>query len=221
MKNGINAFDKKNYLGAFAPPYAVINDQSFLKTLEDRDWRSGVAEAIKVALVKDRCFFEWLEAHAFALANRQMKPMAELVRRCAELHMIHIAGGDPFEMGSSRPLDFGHWTAHKLEQLTQYELRHGEAVAMGIALDTLYSRMKGLLDPDAAGRVLSLLDNLGFVLHVPALEEGAALLQGLREFQEHLGGELTIMLLEAIGRGVEVHHMDEPLILRGIKNSIF
>ncbi|MEM9008838.1 MAG: 3-dehydroquinate synthase, partial [Cyanobacteria bacterium P01_F01_bin.86] len=140
VKNSVNAYGKKNFLGTFAPPYAVLNDATFLTTLDDRDWRAGMAEALKVALIKDAAFFEAIEANAAAIANRDLAAMQSAIYRCAELHMNHIAGnGDPFEMGSSRPLDFGHWAAHRLEHLTHYELRHGEAVAIGIALDSTYS----------------------------------------------------------------------------------
>jgi 3-dehydroquinate synthase len=215
VKNSINYFGKKNYLGTFAPPFAVINDFTFLHTLDDRDWRSGISEAIKVALIKDAAFFEQLEQDAEALANREMPPMQRQIYRCAEMHMEHISGGDPFEMGSSRPLDFGHWAAHKLEQLTNYELRHGEAVAIGIALDTAYSQMKGMLSEAEAQRVMKLFKTLGFNLYVPELEK-EEVIRGLQEFQEHLGGELTIMLLEKIGKGVEVHEMDIDLIRKAI-----
>lgn len=215
VKNGINAYSKKNYLGTFAPPHAVINDITFLRTLDDRDWRAGMAEAVKVALIKDPNFFQWLEAHATELAARKLAPMVDLIYRCAELHMEHIAGGDPFEMGSARPLDFGHWAAHKLEHLTDYAMRHGEAVAVGIALDTVYSTLKGLLPPEGLTRVLQLLNSLGFATYVPALEQ-PALLNGLQEFREHLGGKLTITLLEQIGRGMEVHEMDNHLVTQAI-----
>ncbi|MBB3063278.1 3-dehydroquinate synthase [Microbulbifer rhizosphaerae] len=215
VKNGINAFGKKNYLGTFAPPYAVINDTTFLQTLDDRDWRAGMAEAVKVALVKDAAFFQWMEVNAKRLAARELEPMVELIYRCAELHMQHIAGGDPFEMGSSRPLDFGHWAAHKLEHLTRYEMRHGEAVAVGIALDTTYSALKGHLHPEGVTRVLNLLTALGFDTYVPALEQ-PDLLNGLQEFHEHLGGKLTITLQEEIGRGFEVHEMDTALVTEAI-----
>ena len=80
-------------------------------------------------------------------------------------------GGDPFETGSARPLDFGHWAAHRLETLTHYHLRHGEAVAIGIALDTRYSVLAGLLEQAAEERVRFLLDHLGFRLWHPALEK--------------------------------------------------
>jgi 3-dehydroquinate synthase len=216
VKNSINAFGKKNFLGTFAPPFAVLNDFSFLTTLSDRDWRSGVAEAVKVALIRDAEFFNFIQQSSALLTRRDMETMRQVVYRCAELHLKHIAsGGDPFEMGSARPLDFGHWAAHKLEQLTNHRLRHGEAVAIGIALDVVYSSLQGLLSERHAERILDVLSRLGFTLHVPELES-EQLLDGLHEFREHLGGELTITLLEAVGRGVEVHEMDPRAITESV-----
>ncbi|MFD2202618.1 3-dehydroquinate synthase [Shivajiella indica] len=220
VKNGINAYGKKNYLGTFSPPFAVINDFNFLTTLDDRDWRSGISEAIKVALIKDLVFFEWLEKHAIELGDRQMAPMQELIVRCAQMHMDHIAGKDPFESGSARPLDFGHWAAHKLEHLSNYEYRHGEAVAIGIALDSTYSFLKGMISQKDLDRIIHLIQSLGFKVFVPELS-GEALLKGLEEFREHLGGELTITLLEKLGKGVEVHEMDKELILKSIEHLKF
>lgn len=224
VKNGINAFGRKNFLGTFHPPFAVLNDCDFLTTLSTRDWRSGISEAIKVALIKDRLFFEFLEAQAGRLARREMRPMQEVIVRSAELHLRHIAAhGDPFELGSSRPLDFGHWSAHKLEQLTHYRIRHGEAVAVGIALDTTYSYLAGYLSGSDWERVLRLLSAIGFTLYLPELEahldrreDLRCLLNGLTEFREHLGGALTIMLLRKIGEGIEVNRIDEALFVESI-----
>ncbi len=224
VKNSVNAYGKKNFLGTFAPPYAVLNDTRFLTTLSYRDWMSGVSEAIKVALLKDPAFFEYMEEHAAALVSRDMPSMEHVIYRCAELHLQHIAtSGDAFEMGSSRPLDFGHWSAHKLEQLSEYRLRHGEAVAIGIALDSTYSFLQGMLPEEDWHRILRLIHNLGLPLYSPELDEHLAqptnpmcVLAGLQEFREHLGGRLTIMLLEAIGRGVEVHHMATDALIDSI-----
>jgi 3-dehydroquinate synthase len=218
VKNGVNYRGKKNFLGTFAPPVAVFNDSQFLNTLDDRDWRAGISEAIKVALIKDHTFFAWIEDNAQALARRDMDAMQYLIHRCAEMHMQHIAGGDPFEMGSSRPLDFGHWSAHKLEQLTNFELRHGEAVAIGIALDTLYSNQLGWLNDADTNRVLTTLRTLGFTLYQPMLDadNSAGILKGLSEFREHLGGQLTIMLLQGLGQGVEVHEINAD----GVRQAI-
>ena len=149
--------------------------------------------------------------------------MQQMIKRCAELHMQQIAsGGDPFETGSARPLDYGHWSAHKLETMTRYHLRHGEAVAIGLALDTHYSVRCGLLPSGDDERVCFLLEHLGFRLWHPALEIKNAngipqVLDGLADFREHLGGKLTITLLEAIGRGIDVHTMDDTLVIEGIQ----
>ena len=215
VKNGINYFDKKNFLGTFAPPVAVFNDDTFLTTLSDRDWRSGISEAIKVALIKDQEFFEWIEYNMVELGQRDLTVMNLLIWRCAKLHLEHISGADPFESGSSRPLDFGHWSAHKLEYLTNFEIRHGEAVAMGIALDTVYSHLSGRLSASDCQRIIQLLQQLGFKITHPLLQVDGAdspILLGLQEFREHLGGELTIMLLNEIGEGEEVHEIDNEIL---------
>ena len=222
VKNGINAFGKKNFIGTFTPPFAVVNDFEMLQSLSERDKRAGYVEAVKVALIRNREFFEAIEAAARKLAAFEPEAMQQLIYRCAELHLNHIAGaGDPFEFGSSRPLDFGHWAAHKLEQLSEYKIRHGEAVAVGIALDVIYSRSLGFLDAASAERVLRLLENLGFELYTNELlhtdaDHSLLVLNGLEEFREHLGGELAITLLKAIGEGFEVHELRLPQVIEAI-----
>jgi 3-dehydroquinate synthase len=222
VKNGINAFGKKNFVGTFAPPFAVINDFNLLATLEPRDKRAGYAEAVKIACIRDRAFFGEIERTADPLAAFEPAAMRRLIRRCAELHLDHIAtSGDPFESGSARPLDFGHWSAHKLEQLSGFQIGHGEAVAIGIALDVTYSRNTGLLDAPSAERILKLLERLGFKLFADELLGADArdhlhILSGLEEFREHLGGELTITLLKQIGCGADIHVVNTPKIIEAI-----
>jgi 3-dehydroquinate synthase len=222
VKNGINAFGKKNFIGTFSPPFAVINDFHLLESLMPRDKRAGFVEAVKVALIRDAAFFAEIEGLTEKLCAFEPAAMQRLIFRCAELHLDHIAtSGDPFESGSARPLDFGHWAAHKLEQLSEYRLRHGEAVAIGIALDTIYSRATGLLDAASAERVLILLEGLGFELFAGELLHADAqgslhVIAGLEEFREHLGGELTITLLNGIGKGVEAHDMQVPVVVNAI-----
>jgi 3-dehydroquinate synthase len=224
VKNGVNGFGTKNYFGTFAPPFAVINDASFLSTLDTRDWLGGLSEAVKAALIKDAAFFADLEQRAAALVARNDAVMAEVVQRSATLHLHHIAnGGDPFEMGSSRPLDFGHWAAHRLEDLTGHQLRHGEAVAVGVALDSTYSCLAGFLAEDDWRRIIDLLLALRLKVYVPELsghldepDHPRGVLRGLREFREHLGGRLTVILLEAIGEGVDVHDIRPEVMIRSI-----
>lgn len=222
VKNAVNQFGLKNLIGTFAPPWAIINDSSFIDMLPAREKRAGMAEAVKVALIRDGKFFDWLEAHAGELARFSRPHLDYLIKGSAELHMRQIRlGGDPFEMGSARPLDFGHWSAHKLEQLTRNEVNHGEAVAIGVALDTRYSVLSGRLAAGEDERVADLLERLGFVLWHDKLRQCDShgrplLLKGITDFQEHLGGELTVTLLAGIGRGVDVHEMNEKIVGKSI-----
>ena len=218
VKNGVNFLGKKNFLGTFSPPVAVFNDSTFLNSLSERDWRSGISEAVKVALIKDLPFFEWLEINALPMAKREMEVMQEQIFRSAALHTNHISSGDPFEMGSARPLDFGHWAAHKLEYLTNFEIRHGEAVAIGIALDSIYSQLLGLISQEEVNRIITLLKNLGFTLYHEKLGENDKLnlWEGLNEFREHLGGQLTITILEKLGKGREIHEVNFELMKQAV-----
>lgn len=219
VKNGINLGGKKNFIGTFVPPFAVFNDSEFLKTLDNKNWMSGVSEAIKVGLIKDYAFFEWIEKHADALVERSQPEMGELIFRCAEIHLQHIRSGDPFESGSSRPLDFGHWSAHKLEQLNDFDLLHGEAVAIGIALDAVYSHKIGNLTLDEAKRVVDLFIRLKLPIdntHMRASTTANPLLLGLDEFREHLGGRLCITLLEKLGVGKEYHEIHTDKLMESI-----
>ena len=221
VKNGINAFGIKNLIGTFSPPFAVINDFDFIETLNNRDKVAGMAESVKVALLRDQHFFGWLEEKAINLCNFESDAMTYLIRRGAELHLEQIGGGgDPFECGNARPLDYGHWAAHKLESLSKNEIRHGEAVAIGLALDTRYSFQKGLLSEGSSQRVFRLLERLGFSLWSEYLDllcnDQPMVFQGLKEFREHLGGVLCITMLVEIGREIEVHEIDEAEMLRAL-----
>lgn len=226
VKNGINSDGIKNLLGCFTVPYAVINDRQLLTTLPKRDFRAGFAEAVKVALIRDARFFNWIDANAERLDRRDEQAAQYLIKRCAELHLNQIChGGDPFETGSARPLDYGHWSAHKLETLSHHQLSHGEAVAIGMALDTLYAVEAGLLATEKAERIIRLLQQLGFELWHPALlyetaAAGNALLAGLEEFRQHLGGRLCITLLTDIGQTIEVNSVNTELLLVA-RNKLF
>ena len=215
VKNGVNYFGKKNWVGTFAVPDAVVNDFSFLRGLPSNQKRAGFIEAVKVALIRDRSFFEQIEERADELAAFKMDAMEQVIRKSAALHLDHIASsGDPFEKGSARPLDFGHWVAHKLEQLSNFRIGHGDAVAIGLAVDLLYSARIGLVKEATAYRAIDLIEQLGFstydaILHDVDKNDMSVVLKGLDEFREHLGGELTITLIQGIGEGVEVHAMDK------------
>ncbi len=218
VKNGVNLYQTKNWLGAFAVPWAVVNDAGLLESLPDRDFLAGFSEAVKVALLKDAALFETLCETAPSIRTRQLSACLPVIRRSAELHLEHITrGGDPFEMREARPLDFGHWSAHRLEAMSRFGLRHGEAVAIGVAVDTLYASKALGLAPADARRVLDCLSDLGFTLDHPQLADFDALLDGLEEFRQHLGGRLTLTMLRGIGNPVDVHEVDSGLLRRAIE----
>lgn len=223
VKNGIDYASGKNFIGTFAPPYAVINDTTLLTTLSEKDWRNGIAEAVKVAVIKDAAFLQWIQEHADALRMRDLETMETLVQRTAELHLLHIAyGGDPFEFGTARPLDFGHWSAHRLESLTCWQLSHGEAVGIGIALDMLYAALKGLVSNTEATRVIAVLQACGLKvwcdeLTLRATDGHLAVVEGLRQFREHLGGALCVTLPQGLGDKTEVYEIDESLLEQAVQ----
>ncbi|MFO7752033.1 MAG: 3-dehydroquinate synthase, partial [Desulfobacteraceae bacterium] len=143
VKNGINQYGQKNSIGTFSVPAAVICDFDFTDTLPFDHFIAGAAEAFKIALIRDSSFFSFLELNASLMKFRHTGTTEEMIRRCARLHLDHIAGcGDPFESGSARPLDYGHWSAHKMEVLSGHKLPHGQAVAIGLALDSFYAWQK-------------------------------------------------------------------------------
>ena len=187
-----------------------------------RDKRSGYAEAVKIACVRDATFFAEIERHAGLLVAFDAAAMQRLIHRCAELNLDHLAtSGDPFETGPTRPLDFGHWAAHKLEQLSRFRITHGEAVAIGMALDVIYSRASGLLAADSAARILNLLERLGFRLFTDELLNAddanrLTVLSGLEDYREHLGGELSITLLRDIGVPVAAHEINPSVMTAAV-----
>lgn len=222
VKTGVDAFGAKNFLGTFAPPFAVLNDLDFLLTLPARDRIAGIAEAFKVAMIKDRSFFNQLCRDAQHLRTGERVATERAIIRCARLHLDHIRrSGDPFESGSARPLDFGHWSAHQLETASRYSLRHGEAVAIGVALDACIAAERNLIPQSELNRLLQGLLQSGLAIWHPMLEATdkrgiPKVQQGLERFREHLGGELTITLPGPVGKRVEIHAISGAEIIRAI-----
>jgi 3-dehydroquinate synthase len=223
VKNALNFAGGKNLVGTFSPPFAVLNDFDVLRTLSDRDWIGGISEAFKVAIIRDAEFFRWLCGHAAELRRRDERAMEHLIRRCAELHLEHIrTSGDPFELGQARPLDFGHWSAHKLEAMSDYRVGHGQAVATGIALDSAYATAKGWIAEQEYAAIFKGLIESGFSfwhdeLDARAPDGSLEILQGLRDFQEHLGGELVLTFPKGIGSAVEASEIDPALVGKAIE----
>lgn len=220
VKNAVNWFGKKNWKGTFSVPWGVINDQHLLKTLPDREFLSGFSEVVKVSLLKSHEIFCQVERDADEIRKRMEPATTAAIHQSVLLHLKHITGGgDPFEMLEARPLDFGHWSAHRLEPLTDYHIRHGEAVAIGVAIDSLYSRNVLGFPAKDADRVLTCMKKLGLPVGHKLLSQPDTLLEGLEEFRQHLGGRLTLTLLTAIGRPVNKHEVDIPAMREAIQEA--
>ena len=227
VKNSVNALRAKNFLGTFAPPYAVVNDFSFLASLSDRDWRSGMAEAVKVALVKDAAFFGELETEAERLAP---PPAGRGRHATAHLPVRRAASGPYRRLGG--PFRDGKLPSPRLRTLGRAPTgaTHGlRAAARGSGghrhrpRRRAYSHLCGLLSERDRNRTLDLIETMGFRLYAPEIGERLkdpdhprSIFQGLEAFREHLGGTLTIMLLAGVGRGVEVHEVDLALYRQAI-----
>ena len=219
VKTAINYFGKKNWLGAFAVPWAVINDTALLASLPDRDFICGFSEAVKVALLKSPRVFDQLCEDAAKIHRRDLQTALPMIKASVEFHLAHITqGGDPFEAREARPLDFGHWSAHKLEPMSDFSIRHGEAVAIGLAIDVIYSSLVLGLPMADADRILECLVTMGFALDHPLLRETATILEGLEEFRQHLGGRLTITMLRGVGDPVDVHEIDDAKMFQAIEH---
>ena len=221
VKNGVNAFGKKNILGTFSAPEAVLCDFNFLDSLSPQDRSSGYAEAIKVALLKDADFFEWIQKHSNELKSGQPCELETLIMRCASLHMQHIAqGGDPFEKGSSRPLDFGHWSAHRLEDMSHYQLTHGQAVALGLCCDIHYAKHMGWISKELAADIVQTIERVGLPTTHPLFRQTEQILKGLEDFREHLGGQLTITCLRGVAEVFDVHEIQTEKLLKAFDDMV-
>ncbi len=225
VKNGINFRGEKNYLGTFTVPWATINDRDLLIRQPEHLKRVGLSEIVKVAVIRDAPFFQWLEEHADELARLEPDTLTHAVEQSALLHARHIAeSGDPFEQGTSRPLDFGHWSAHELEALSEYSIGHATAVAIGMHLDIAYSVAMGWMPATDGQRVIDLLVRLGLPVSSPilGLRRGPryAVLSGLEHFRQHLGGELTVLMLKEIGQGFDVHEISSDIMASCISSIL-
>lgn len=222
VKTGMNLHGSKNTIGTFWPPFAVISDLEFLATLRAEHWISGAAEAFKVAVVRDSAFLDFLCERAGDLRQRNEAVMEQVVMWSARLHLEHIRSSrDPFEMGEGRPLDFGHWLAHKLESMSGFGMTHGHAVSVGLVVDLTYAALRGWITVTDRNRVVRALSRCGLPVSSPLLLERQGdgrlrILDGLTEFREHAGGRLVLIYPDGMGRLQLVYEVDHVLLEQAV-----
>ncbi|MFH1799581.1 MAG: inositol monophosphatase family protein [Candidatus Omnitrophota bacterium] len=199
VKVGIDYRTAKNFLGAFYPPFATITDTRFLETLPERQIQGGIAEIIKVALISNTSLFEVLEKYGTAFIRDMPRDAKWTFIKDAAVELLKHLQMDFFEHNLMRHVDFGHVLAHKFESMTNYELTHGEAVAIDILMSAFIAHARGMLSDKDFRRILSLHIKLKLPFYHPALNPDRAW-EGLEDAKAHKGGRLMMVVPIGIGR---------------------
>lgn len=204
-KVGVDTVHGKNLVGAFHPPVAVVADPMVLTTLNDREFRSGLAEAVKHGLIADAGHLEWIEASAAQLAERDLGAVTALIRRSIAIK-ADIVARDEREAGPRELLNAGHTVGHALEHAGGYQLLHGEAVAIGLVAECRIGEALGVTPGGTADRVEALLRALGLPVRTPAGVEVSRsdLLAAMGRDKKNRGGKLRMALPSEVGRGASV-----------------
>jgi 2-epi-5-epi-valiolone synthase len=201
LKVGVNVSIHKNLLGAYHSPVACVCDMGFLRSLPVEERRCGLAEAIKIGIVCDGPLFDLIEhGHADVLAGVDTPEVRAILSRSISA-MLRQLEANPFETSTRRLPDFGHEFGHMLESLSRYRLRHGEAVAIGMALSCCLANRAGYLSRSELNRVLSLLRRVGLELYDPVCDPYVLWRKLHDEVLPHKAGQLHLVVPRRIGTG--------------------
>jgi 3-dehydroquinate synthase len=198
-KTGVDTPYGKNLIGAFHPPVAVIADPLTLNTLPEREYRSGLAEAVKHGLIADKGYFEWMESNADALTGREPETVTHLIRRSIEIK-AEIVSQDERESGRRAILNAGHTVGHALEQISGYQLAHGEAVALGLLAECALAEQLGIAPPGLRSRVAGLLGRLGLPQRLTGSVDPEALLGSMARDKKNRSTRIRFALAAGLGQ---------------------
>jgi 3-dehydroquinate synthase len=165
-KTGVDSSLSKNAFGVFWHPASVFMDVDTLATLDDRNFRAGLVESVKHAMIRDAAYFEYLEQNITAILARDTQVLAELAFRNCQIkgHVVQI---DPLEKNMRRILNYGHTIGHAVESASQFELLHGEAIGIGLIGAARIEMAMGLGDQTRMDRTIALLETLGMPMKIP------------------------------------------------------
>lgn len=195
-KNGVNVGGFKNMVGVFAQPEFVVCDVALLQSLPDREFRAGLAEVIKTAILGDKELFEILEQTSFETLRKDTTLLEEVIARCIEVK-ANVVAQDEREGGLRRILNLGHTLAHAIEKCSQH-YSHGEAVAIGLHYITLSALSHSLINEADAKRILAIIEQYGFVTELPV--ERKLLLKAIEGDKKRKGNTIHLILPTAIGK---------------------
>jgi 3-dehydroquinate synthase len=222
-KTGVDVPQGKNLVGAFHPPAAVLADPRALATLPDRDYRGGMAEAVKHGLIADGDYFGWMEENVDPLLRRDESALTRLVRRSVEIK-AEVVSGDEREMGRRAILNAGHTVAHALERATAYGLPHGEAVALGLVAEAALAEALGIASQGLGARVAALLGRLGLPVRLAQSIPGDRLLDAMASDKKNRAARVRFALSSGVGAmdggegGEWTRAAPEPAILRALES---
>jgi 3-dehydroquinate synthase len=201
-KTGVDTPKGKNLVGAFHAPSCVISDPLTLMTLPDREYRSGLAEAVKHGLIADRGYFQWIEAETSTLLARDPAALTHLISRSVEIK-AEVVADDERESGRRAILNAGHTVGHAVEQVTGYQVPHGEAVALGLIVECQLAEQLGIAPPGLRKRVAQLLVRLGLPERLPRRIDAAALLEAMARDKKNRAAQVHFALSTGLG---EMYH---------------
>jgi 3-dehydroquinate synthase len=198
-KVGVNHPRGKNLIGAFHQPLAVWIDPSFLSTLADREYRSGLAEVVKYGVILDPEFFAWLETHADAVLQRQLDAILHIVSRSCRLKADVVEKDERETTGLRAVLNYGHTFAHAFETVAGYgRWLHGEAVSAGMVCAAKVAARRGLIGLDLVRRQSALLEKFGLPIR-PAAWDVERLVEVMRSDKKNEAGKLRLILPTRLG----------------------
>lgn len=209
-KTGLDLPRGKNLIGTFKQPLAILVDPTYLSTLPPDELRSGMAEVIKHGVIGDPSLFTLLEAGPTNVAlNKEVLAQAILVK-------ARVVQADPYEQDLRAILNLGHTIGHALETLSNYTIRHGEAVSIGMAAEALLAQQLGVTSPEVVSRIHKVLRKWSLPLYHPLLEN-ETLLEMIQHDKKHKRGKLQWPLPNQIGKVILVSDIDAPSIIRAIE----
>jgi 3-dehydroquinate synthase len=197
-KTGVNTPQGKNLIGAFHPPEAVVADPLVLTTLPEREYRNGLAEAVKHGLIADPGYFAWMEDQVPAILRRDPEAVVRLVRRSVEIK-AEVVSDDERESGRRAILNAGHTVAHALEQASNYRLAHGEAVALGLVAECEIAERMAVAPQGLQQRVAALLRRLGLPVRLPQPLNQASVIDRMVIDKKNRGARIHFALVSDIG----------------------
>lgn len=198
-KTGVDSSQSKNAFGAFWQPAAVYMDTATLQTLDDVQYRAGLAESVKHAAIADEGFFAWLEEHTEPLLKRRTDALEHLACENCRIK-ASVVMEDPTEKNRRRILNYGHTIGHAVEALSGYTLLHGQAVAIGMTAAGWIEKEMGLAADDRLERIETLLKKLGLPTRIPPLYSPEQILSLLKLDKKALGRRPRFVLLEKLGK---------------------